>query len=123
MKFKMVHENYNVKDLDASLAFYRKALGLTEVRRINAADGSFVIVYVANAESDFELELTWLRDMDRLYNLGDCEFHLAFQVDDFDAAHAKHKEMGCICFENPSMGIYFIADPDGYWLEIIPTRR
>lgn len=123
MKFKMVHENYNVKDLDASLAFYRKALGLTEVRRINAADGSFVIVYVANAESDFELELTWLRDMDRPYNLGDCEFHLAFQVDDFDAAHAKHKEMGCICFENPSMGIYFIADPDGYWLEIIPTRR
>ncbi len=123
MKFKMIHENYNVKDLDASLAFYREALGLTEVRRINAADGSFVIVYVANAESDFELELTWLRDMDRLYNLGDCEFHLAFQVDDFDAAHAKHKEMGCICFENPSMGIYFIADPDGYWLEIIPTRK
>lgn len=123
MKFKMVHENYNVKDLVASLAFYREALGLTEVRRINAADGSFVIVYVANAESDFELELTWLRDMDRPYNLGDCEFHLAFQVDDFDAAHAKHKELGCICFENPSMGIYFIADPDGYWLEIIPTRR
>lgn len=123
MKFKMVHENFNVKDLDASLAFYREALGLTEVRRINAADGSFVIVYVANEESDFELELTWLRDMDRPYNLGDGEFHLAFRVDDFDAAHAKHKELGCICFENPSMGIYFIADPDGYWLEIIPTRK
>jgi lactoylglutathione lyase len=123
MKFKMVHENYNVKDLDASLTFYREALGLTEVRRINAGDGSFVIVYVANEESDFELELTWLRDMDRPYNLGDCEFHLAFRVDDIDAAHAKHKELGCICFENPAMGIYFIADPDGYWLEIIPTRR
>jgi lactoylglutathione lyase len=123
MKFKMVHENYNVKDLDASLAYYREALGLTEVRRINAGDGSFVIVYVANEESDFELELTWLRDMDRPYNLGDCEFHLAFRVDDIDAAHAKHKELGCICFENPAMGIYFIADPDGYWLEIIPTRR
>lgn len=123
MKFKMVHENYNVKDLDTSLAFYREALSLTEVRRKNAADGSFVIVYLANSESDFELELTWLRDMARPYNLGDCEFHLAFRVDDFDAAYAKHKEMGCICYENPSMGIYFIMDPDGYWLEIIPSRR
>lgn len=123
MKFKMVHENYNVKDLDASLAFYKEALGLTEVRRINAADGSFTIVYLGNDESDFQLELTWLRDMDRPYDLGDCEFHLAFKVDDYDAAYTKHKEMGCICYENPSMGIYFITDPDGYWLEIIPTRK
>jgi len=43
-------------------------------------------------------------------------------VDDFEAAHKKHEEMGCICFENPKMGIYFIEDPDGYWLEVIPTR-
>ena len=123
MKFKMVHENYNVKELDASLAFYKEALGLSEVRRINAADGSYIIVFLANDESDFELELTWLRDMDRPYDLGDCEFHLAFKVDDFDAAYAKHKEMGCICYENPAMGIYFITDPDGYWLEIIPAKR
>lgn len=123
MKFKMVHENYNVKDLDASLAFYKEALGLSEVRRINAADDSYIIVFLANDESDFELELTWLRDMDRPYDLGDCEFHLAFKVDDFDAAYAKHKEMGCICYENPAMGIYFITDPDGYWLEIIPAKR
>lgn len=123
MKFKMVHENYNVKDLDASLAFYKEALGLSEVRRINAADGSYIIVFLANDESDFELELTWLRDMDRPYDLGDCEFHLAFKVDDFDTAYAKHKEMGCICYENPAMGIYFITDPDGYWLEIIPAKR
>jgi len=123
MKFKMVHENYNVKDLDASLAFYKEALGLTEKRRINAKDGSFIIVYLGNDESEFELELTWLRDMDRPYNLGDCEFHLAFKVDDYDAAYKKHKEMGCICYENPSMGIYFITDPDGYWLEILPAKR
>ena len=102
--------------------FYEKALGLRECRRKDAADGSFIIVYLKNEESDFELELTWLRDMDRPYNLGDCEFHLAFRVDDYDAAYAHHKEMGCICFENPSMGIYFIQDPDGYWLEIIPAR-
>lgn len=122
MKFKMIHENYNVADLDKSLEFYDKALGLKEVRRKEAKDGSFIIVYVANDEADFELELTWLRDMDRPYNLGDCEFHLGFRVDDYEAAHALHEEMGCICFENKAMGIYFITDPDGYWLEIIPTR-
>ena len=123
MKFKMIHENYNVFDLDRSKAFYEKALGLTEVRRITAPDGSFIIVYLANGESDFQLELTWLRDMDRPYNLGDCEFHLAFRTDDFEAAHALHKEMGCICFENEAMGIYFIQDPDGYWLEILPAKH
>lgn len=123
MKFEMIHENYNVYDLQKSLDFYEKALGLKEMRRIEAEDGSFIIVYVGNEETDFELELTWLRDMDRKYNLGDCEFHLAFRVDDFEAAHAKHEQMGCICYENPEMGIYFIADPDGYWLEIVPTRK
>ncbi|MDO4961464.1 MAG: VOC family protein [Eubacteriales bacterium] len=123
MKFKMIHENYNVYDLQRSLDFYEKALGLTEARRKTAEDGSYIIVYVSNAESDFELELTWMRDMDRPYNLGDDEFHLAFRVDDFDAAHKLHEEMGCICFENTKMGIYFIEDPDGYWLEIVPTRK
>lgn len=120
MKFKMVHENYNVFDLQKSLDFYERALGLSEKRRKEAEDGSFIIVYIANEQSDFELELTWMRDMDRPYNLGDCEFHLAFQVDDYEAAHKLHKEMGCICFENQEMGIYFIQDPDGYWLEIVP---
>lgn len=122
MDFKMVHENYNVADLDKSLEFYKNALGLTEKRRKTADDGSFIIVYVGNETTDFELELTWLRDMDRPYNLGDCEFHLAFSTDDFDNAYKKHKEMGCICFENPKMGVYFISDPDGYWLEIIKRK-
>ena len=122
MKFQMIHENYNVADLEKSEAIFDRALGLKECRRKEAKDGSFIIVYLKNEESDFELELTWLRDMDRPYNLGDCEFHLAFRTDDYDGAYALHKEMGCICFENPSMGIYFIQDPDGYWLEIVPVR-
>ena len=122
MTFSMIHENYNVSDLDASIAFYGKALGLREVRRKNAADGSFIIVYLAAPQGDFELELTWLRDHPQKYDLGECEFHLAFRTDDYEAAHALHEQMGCICFENPAMGIYFIADPDGYWLEILPPR-
>lgn len=123
MKFQMIHENYNVLDLNRSIAFYNEALGLKEDRRITAEDGSFIIVYLKNDSSDFELELTWMRDKKEPYNLGDCEFHLAFRVDDYQAAYEKHKAMGCICYENPSMGIYFITDPDGYWLEIVPTRK
>ena len=120
MKFQMYHENYNVSDLEKSLAFYQEALGLSEKRRING--NGFIIVYVGNAESDFELELTWLEDHPQPYDLGECEFHLAFRPDDYEAAHRLHEQMGCICFENPAMGIYFITDPDGYWLEIVPVR-
>lgn len=122
MKFKMVHENYNVVNLERSLAFYEEALGLKERRRKSAPDGSFIIVFIGNDETDFELELTWLRDHTEPYNLGEMEFHLAFRVEQFDEAHALHEKMGCICYENPGMGIYFIQDPDGYWLEIIPER-
>ncbi|MCD7905159.1 MAG: VOC family protein [Clostridiales bacterium] len=121
MNFKMIHENYNITDIDKTLDFYKKALSLTEKRRNTAADGSYVIIFVGNDKADFELELTWLRDHPQKYNLGECEFHLAFRTDDYEAAHKLHKEMGCICYENPSMGIYFITDPDGYWLEIVPT--
>ena len=120
MNFKMIHENYNVRSLQESMEFYEKALGLKEHRRKEAEDGSFILVYLSNEQSDFELELTWVRDIDRPYNLGDCEFHLAFETDDYDASHRLHEEMGCICYENPEMGIYFIKDPDGYWLEIVP---
>ena len=118
MKFKMIHENYNVSDLDRSIKFYNKARDLHEVRRKTTDD--FIIVYLSNDVSDFELELTWLKDHPQPYNLGECEFHLAFQAEDYEAARKKHEEMGCICFENEAMGIYFIVDPDGYWLEILP---
>lgn len=122
MNFTFAHNNLNVFDLDRSLSFYKEALGLTEIRRKDAEDGSFTLVYLGDGATPHLLELTWLRDMDRPYELGDNEIHLAFEVDDFDAALAKHKEMGCVCFENPAMGIYFIEDPDGYWLEIVPAK-
>lgn len=124
MKFQFAHYNYNVIDLQKSIAFYKEALGLQEVRRKEAADGSFILVYLGDGETGFQLELTWLRDWGKdKYNLGDNEIHLAFTVDDMEAAHQKHQEMGCICYENPKMGIYFISDPDGYWLEIVPAKE
>lgn len=123
MKFTFAHNNFNVIDLEKSLDFYKEALGLTELRRKEAADGSFILVYLGDGTTAHSLELTWLRDWEKdNYDLGDNEFHLAFVTDDFDAAYKKHKEMGCICYENPTMGIYFISDPDNYWIEIVPAR-
>ncbi|WP_295587471.1 VOC family protein [uncultured Oscillibacter sp.] len=120
--FSFNHFNFNVSDLDKSLAFYREALGLTEVRRTTAEDGSFTIVFLGDGKTDFRLELTALRDHPQKYDLGECEFHLAVTTPDYDAAHETHKAMGCVCYENPAMGIYFISDPDGYWIEIVPER-
>ena len=122
--FTFNHFNFNVTDLERSIAFYHDALGLEPVRRKEAADGSFILTFLGDGKTEFQLELTWLRDHPQKYDLGECEFHLAFGVakEDFDAAHDLHASMGCICFENPSMGIYFIEDPDGYWLEIVPDK-
>lgn len=122
MKFTFNHNNLNVLNLEKSVQFYQEALGLEIVREKKASDGSFKLIFLGDGTTNHSLELTWLKEWNRPYNLGDNEFHIAFQVDDYEAAHAKHKEMGCICFENESMGIYFIEDPDGYWVEVIPTR-
>lgn len=122
MTFQFAHNNFNVLDLEKSLKFYEEALGLKEVERFEASDDSFTLVYLGDGVTPHQLELTYLKDRKEAYNLGENEFHLAFVVDDYEAAYAKHKEMGCIVFENPAMGIYFITDPDNYWLEIIPKK-
>lgn len=121
--FSFNHFNFNVYDLQRSLKFYKDALGLEVVREKNAADGRYKIVFLGDNKTDFRLELTWLRDHAEPYDLGEQEFHLAFKAEDYTAAHEKHQQMGCVCFENPEMGIYFIEDPDGYWIEIIPEKR
>lgn len=122
LKFSFAHNNINVLDLEKSLAFYHEALGLKELRRKVAEDGSFVLVYLTDERGAHQLELTFLRDRTDPYNLGDNEVHIAFTTDDMSAAHTLHKKMDCICYENTAMGIYFISDPDGYWLEIVPSK-
>jgi lactoylglutathione lyase len=116
------HFNFNVLDLQKSLDFYEKAIGLKPVRTKEAEDGSFKLVYLGDGITNFNLELTWMRDRKEPYNLGDLEYHLAFETDEYEAFHDRHKEMGVICYENPKMGIYFINDPDGYRIEIVPKR-
>lgn len=121
--FTWLHANLTVLDLEKSLDFYTKALGLSPVRTYEAEDKSFKLVYLGDQKTSFQLELTWYRDRKQPYNLGENEIHLALEADDFDAAFKKHKEMDCIVYENPGMGIYFIADPDGYWIEILPEKK
>ena len=84
MKFSMIHNNINVFDLDRSMKFYAEALGLFEVGRIAPETGDFIIVYLGDGTSGHKLELTWLRDRQEPYDLGDNEFHLAFGTDDYD---------------------------------------
>ena len=110
--FRFAHNNLNVLDLERSKKFYAAALDLHEVGGIDGGDDLF--------NSPHKLELTWLAEKKTPYELGDNEVHLAFTTKNFDEAHARHKKMGCICYENEEMGIYFIEDPDGYWLEILP---
>lgn len=124
IKSRFDHYNINVFDLQKSLDFYEKALGLKEVKRKEAADGSFILVYLGDGETDFTLELTWLRDWDRPYNMGDNEQHLCIRIaNDYDETRAFHKDMGCVCYENKDMRLYFIVDPDGYWIEVLPLKR
>lgn len=123
IKANFDHYNFNVTDLERSISFYNKALGFVESHRINSNDGSFIIVYLKDNQSDFLLELTWMRDHPQAYDLGECEFHLCVRVPgDYDAVRAFHKEMGVVCYENHDMGLYFIEDPDGYWIEILPQK-
>jgi lactoylglutathione lyase len=119
MKAQFVHYNFNVLDLARSIAFYETQLGLRVEKRHVAEDGSFELVFMGDGQTGFQLELTWLREWREPYNLGDNEMHLAMRVSDIEAARAFHREQGVICYENEKMGIYFIEDPDGYWIEIV----
>ena len=123
LDFRIDHVNINVADMDKSLAFYDKALGLKLTRKVTAQDGSFALAFISDEKSSFCIELTWLKDKKGAYELGDNETHIALCPSDYDAAYKLHTQMGVVCYENKSMGLYFIEDPDGYWLEIFPERN
>ena len=115
------HFNFNVLDLERSLAFYRQALELEVVEEKEAGDGSFKLVYLGTGDR-LPSGVNLAAGPHRTLRFGEQEFHLAFVTDRFDALLARHRAMGCVCFENPDMGVYFIEDPDGYWIELVPER-
>ena len=123
MTFTFNHTNLNVCDIARSVRFYKEALGLEVVREKTSSDGSFTLTFMGDGKSDYLLELTWLRDhADKPYDLGENETHMCFTAEDYDAAHEKHEKMGCICFENTKMGLYFINDPDNHCIEIVRKK-
>lgn len=129
MKFTAIHTNITVADLERSIAFYDRAFGLKAVRRVNGADGIFNLAFLEAEVGGHRLELTWFSDRVETHkaapNEEDQGFipHLAFIPEDFDLALQYHKDMGIVCFESPKRGVYFVKDPDGYWVEVVPRSR
>ncbi len=119
LKAKFIHRCTHVLDKEANIAFYEKALGLHISREVGPEDGSWTNTYMIDDNTGFEIELTWNRGRVEPYENGGKDMHIAFEVDDFDAYHKLHEEMGCIIRENPKMGLYFITDPEGQWIEIL----
>lgn len=122
---KTIHSMIRVRDEARSLAFYKAAFGLDVAQRVDF--DSFTLIYLSNAEDDFELELTVNKDRDAPYDLGDGYGHLALSVDDLEAEHARMEKAGLapgalktMEHEGKPFGrFFFISDPDGYKIEVL----
>ena len=119
MVFQFSSGSIRVTDMERSTAFYREVLGLTETACRRSADGSTAAALLTERDAGDRLELCWQRDGCTPYDLGESEGRLAVSTDDYEGARALHRRMNCICYEDPR-GSYYISDPDGYWLEILP---
>lgn len=122
---KAIHMMIRVLDEERSVAFYQKAFVLGVAERLDF--DSFTLVYLRNAEADFELELTINKGHEGAYELGDGYGHIAFCVDDLDAEHARFTELGfkprdIVEFNRDGSlfaRFFFVADPDGYQIEVL----
>ena len=123
MGFSMNHTNICVSDPARSVAFYKRALGLEVLREIKSPDGAYHLTFVGVPGEAHSLELSWFSDKSGPYVLGDNPTHVNFRADDFEAARALHDEMGCVVGGSPYFGVYYIADPDGYVIEISPAKK
>jgi len=122
---KMIHSMIRVLDEERTVSFYDQAFGLKVAQRLDFA--AFTLVYLSNAETGFELELTINKDRTEPYDRGDGYGHLAVSVDDVDAEHARMSAAGLaprklVDFAPDGEVIarfFFIADPDGYEIEVL----
>ncbi|MDR1506411.1 MAG: VOC family protein [Treponema sp.] len=121
MFFRQEFSCLYVTDMAKSLAFYEEALGLRVLRRKDAKDRE--IAFIGNEESSQQTEIVHLNGRTRPYDHGENSVYFAFRTDDMEAARAKHTGMGCIDHDLPEFGVYFIRDPDGYLVEIMPVRK
>ncbi|MGK9165131.1 VOC family protein [Inquilinus limosus] len=125
---KAIHMMVRVLDEARSVAFYRDAFGLDVADRF-VFDG-FTLIYLRNAEADFEIELTVNHGRTEPYALGDGYGHLAVVVDDLDAEHRRVTEAGLAPNPiremqhdgKPLARFFFITDPDGYKVEVLQRQ-
>jgi lactoylglutathione lyase len=123
---KMIHTMIRIHDLDRSLKFYQNAFGLEPSHRLDFPD--FSLVYLRNAESDNEIELTWNKGREDSYSHGDGYGHVAFVVDDVKHERERLLQLGMTPndvreFHNDDGALlaryFFIQDPDGYKIEVL----
>ncbi len=122
---RMIHTMIRVLDEERSVAFYDRAFGLKPVDRLDFE--TFTLIYLANGATGFELELTVNKGRTDAYSLGDGCGHLAFSVLDVNAEHARLEAAGLsprklVDFAPGGEVIarfFFIADPDGYQIEVL----
>lgn len=124
MALKMLHTCIRVKDLEASLKFYKDALGLIETRRKDFPDYKFTLVYLSNVEGGYEIELTYNYDVEKPYDLGNGYSHIAIGIDDLEKFREKHISLGYEVTDLKGLPgeppkYYFVTDPDGYKVEVI----
>ncbi|WP_294623029.1 VOC family protein [uncultured Roseovarius sp.] len=122
---KAIHSMIRVLDEDKSVAFYKTAFGLDIADRLDFSD--FTLVYLSNDETEFEVELTVNKGRTEPYDLGDGYGHLAVSVENLEAEHARLTEAGLeprkiveFAPDGELVGkFFFIADPDGYQIEVL----
>ena len=127
MTAKVLHTMIRVFDLEKSIRFYREAFDLDLAERFDFDD--FTLAYLRNPETDFEIELTWNHDQKEPYDHGSGYGHLAVAVDDLEAEHARFESLGFAPRNlvemkhegKPLARIFFVADPDGYQIEVIQS--
>lgn len=117
----MNHVCIRVFDLSKSITFYQETLNLTIQRELDMPDRGWKLVFLGDGVTDYQLELCREVNRTRPYQLGDDTPHVALVAEEFDALKAKHQAMGLV-FDELASGIYFIKDPDGHILEILPKR-
>jgi len=127
MQYKLEHACIRVMNLEKSLEFYSEALGLEEVRKKDFPEWKFTLVYLSDADKNFEIELTYNYDPEKPYELGNGFSHFALTVADLEGSHKAHKEAGYEITDLKGLPgskpmYYFVTDPDGYKIEIIRGR-
>ncbi|MEL7257841.1 MAG: VOC family protein [Pseudomonadota bacterium] len=122
---KAIHSMIRVLDEARSLEFYKTAFGLEVADRLDFTN--FTLVYLSNSESEFELELTINKDQTEPYELGSGYGHFAVSVENVEAEHARFVEAGLeprkvveFAPDGELVGkFFFVADPDGYEIEVL----